>query len=191
DGNPRECSERVRAWAYAALAHCLACYCETSVEAPPEIKKEGGEEPKPLTPEGEPRPGLPETLPAPTTQVNPVDYYRRAATTKREQLIEDARRLLERRTSFALPAAAPVTGRSLTDIVSYALGSNGSATTTTPGVVEKPLVEKSVVEKPLFEKPLVEKPAAEKPLTPVTVNERPAFLSPPVEKPVAPVTVNE
>ncbi len=184
DGNPPERSDRVRAWAYAALAHCLACFCETEEAPPPEIKKEGAEPPPP-GPEPAPRPGIPEQLPTPMSRTNPVDYYRRAASAKREPLIEQARQLLERRTPFALPVASPMTGRSLADIVSYAIGNTSPTATAFPEVVEKPSSEKTVVEKSLLEKPgmakpVVEKPGTEKRIMPVSGNERPALLSPPV-----------
>jgi hypothetical protein len=188
DGNPPERSDRVRAWAHAALAHCLACFCDVTEEVPLEIQKQGEGEPKPPKTDGEPKPpGIPEKLPAPSAKMNPVDYYRRAETAKREQLIEEARHLLERRTPLATPTAGPMTGHSLTDIVSYAMGGNGSSTTTTPAVVEKSVVEKPVVEKPLFEKPVVEKPVVEKPVAPAALMEKPALQAPPVWKtPVAP-----
>jgi hypothetical protein len=36
DGNPRECSDRVKVMAYAALVHCLERYCESAPATPPE-----------------------------------------------------------------------------------------------------------------------------------------------------------
>jgi hypothetical protein len=190
DGNPVERSDRVRAAAHAALAHCLACYCDEEYAEP---VPEGEGEKKP----GEPKPGLPEELPPPLTRAKPVEYYRRAESMKREQLIEEARRTLERRTPLTAAAAQPMAGRSLVDLVNYAAGGHGLATAPAPVAVEKRVVEKPVVEKavappavttkpPFTDKPVVEKAIAPAAVTTKPFTEKPAVPPLPVGKTAGP-----
>jgi hypothetical protein len=63
DGNPIECSPRVRACAAKALDHCLAVYCEPAVEAEMQVRPEAPPPVRPEVPAG-PAP-RPEVLPAP------------------------------------------------------------------------------------------------------------------------------
>lgn len=157
DGNPAERSDRVRAWAHAALAHCLAVFCEeTPVPAEP-VKgpvREGPPPELPTPPEGEPRRPEPlQTPPAPippgtTGRANPVEYYRRAEGVKREQLIEEAKRVLEKKTPLAgAQAAPPLAGRSLADVFNYAMNGHGAPAVGAPAVAEKPTTPAATVEK--------------------------------------------
>jgi hypothetical protein len=103
DGNPSENSERVRAAAHFALARCLACYAEVSiepVETPPETKPEIKPEIKPETPDGVP---TADKGSGATGQgsVGPVAYYQRVERLPLAQVVEDARKFLAR----SVPAA--------------------------------------------------------------------------------------
>jgi hypothetical protein len=194
DGNPAERSDRVRAWAHAALAHCLAVFCDVTTVAVEPVKekepaKEGAVEP-PTPPEGEP--GRPEPLknpPAPippgtTGRANPVEYYRRAEGVKREQLIEEAKHLLERKTALAGTAGAPpLAGHSLADVFNYAMSGPAATPAGAPAAGEKPAAPAVTVEKAAPSPAPVEKPPA--PMAPVWQQSPPATKPTPVTR-VAP-----
>jgi len=135
DGFPRENSERVLATAHAALAHCLACYTEV---VPVVEVKDGGKEPPPPRP-GEPVPppkpgevpkseakpsGTPDRLPANIgQQMTPAEFYKRAQSQPREQLIEECQRVLSHplpASSTTPPAAQERVGGSVFQILQHA-----------------------------------------------------------------------
>jgi hypothetical protein len=146
DGFPRENSERVRAVAHGALGRCLACYTEV---VPVVESKDGGKEPPPPKP-GEPIPppkpgevpkseakpsGTPDRLPANIgQQMTPAEFYKRAQSQPREQLIEECQRVLGR--PLPVSSAAPVqperVGGSIAQILQHAFSGSSAAPAPVP-----------------------------------------------------------
>jgi hypothetical protein len=142
DGNPPEPSERVKAAAQAALAHCLACFVE--VVPVPEVIKNGGRE-KITAPEKGSK-AAPDKLPN-TLSSNaalPSDYYRTAAAQPREKIVAEARLAMEQTpVTTTVASASPPVAHSVADIVAYSMGGSrlplqiGTRTVGPTVVVEK------------------------------------------------------
>jgi hypothetical protein len=194
DGNPSECSPRVRALAEAALQHCLACYAEV-IPAPP--LGDGKTEPKaPVAPGGEQAPP-PKVLPTPAAAPNqlpnvgqapvqPLDYYKGIERVSRQEVVEDGRRALAR----AVPHQQPVvidqpTSHSLSDIIRHAVNTGPVTPTSMSTTV---IVDKDVQPIPVAASPAP--PLAPTPSTPVfgTVPLAPStsVTSPPATKTAMP-----
>src|SRR5262249_46988971 len=145
DGFPRENSERVRAVAHGALGRCLACYTEVvpvvegkaGKEPPPPKSGELVAPPKPgEVPKSEAKPsGTPDRLPANIgQQMTPAEFYKRAQSQPREQLIEECQRVLSR--PLPVSSAAPVqperVGGSIAQILQHAVSRSSAAPAPAP-----------------------------------------------------------
>jgi hypothetical protein len=198
DGFPRECSERVRATAHAALAHCLSCYTEVV----PVVETKDGKEPPPPPPsKGEGKP------------TTPAEYYKHVQGAPRQQLIEESERALSHPTSVAPPSMAPGVGMQekssdgLFGIIQHAFaGPSGAAPIEQPVVARQPLMKTLLPSRttttnvtymeppasPLASAPKVEvsapvvttTPAALKPIPPAAVQAPAPVVSAPAAAPV-------
>jgi hypothetical protein len=106
DGQPAECSERVREAAAGALQMCLSGYPETE----PVFAPVAPTPPPPVLVPEEVKPATPKELP-PGGQAELKDYYKRLTAQQQARIINDARRALElhyrRPYHQATPASAP------------------------------------------------------------------------------------
>jgi hypothetical protein len=127
DGNPRECSERVRLAALGSLEHCLACFVEV-VPVPVEVKKPEGP-PKP--PEG----GKPEPYPKPdsgtstTTSASSakLTFYERVHTLPADHVVRFAKAVLQRAQANTYSASLPTGSHSIYEVVRTAFAPEGAA----------------------------------------------------------------
>jgi hypothetical protein len=142
DGNPSENSDRVRAAAQAALAHCLACFVEVKEAVPVPAGGGGGEGAKERSGTSKGQPATPEKMPAvPAKSLSRAEQYRhRVETMSRDEVLAEGRRALEQMPAVRMNAvSASTSGRSVLEIVKNSLGgSSAPIQAASAVVVEKP-----------------------------------------------------
>jgi hypothetical protein len=195
DGFPRECCERVRAVAQAALAHCLECY----IEIVPVVPDKGKE---PMRGEAKPS-NTPDKLPTNLGQhVNPADYYKHVQTMSRQEIIEDSQRVLAKLPPLTMPVQAPeeMSSNGLLDVFNHAFGGTTTTVTSrivaeTPGstspvktesvttIVPVPSTPVAITPAPITPAPITPAPITPAPITPAPIT--PAPITP---APITPVT---
>lgn len=149
DGNPIECSPRVRAAAAFALDHCLHCFTFVTKAPPHQCPKQPDPPKEKPAPEQEPEPSkekpeelpppnkVPAPAPAPMTEQrkdtekgpfnhSPVadqtaEYYKRVYQLSHEQILADARRSLAKAMASGIATKTPpAAGHSLIEIIQNA-----------------------------------------------------------------------
>jgi hypothetical protein len=180
DGAPRECSERVRLPAMAALEHCLACFVEV-VPVPVEVKKPEG---LPKPPEG----GKPEPLPKPDAGTNAkaarptatkVSFYERVDALPADYVLRFGKAALQRARGNTV-SPLPTGSHSIYDVARTAFAPEGvsSDVTTTPSADGNAVVE-TAPPPPLRPVPVPAAPAATSPGTRIRpVTGQPATQAP-------------
>jgi hypothetical protein len=135
DGFHRERSDRVRAAAVAALQRCLACYVdpnppkqEKPVEGKPEEEKKKDEtKSESLTkPQNTADAKSVDTEPTPTAKAKAprpigMDYYARIMNAPRDQIVEEARRVVEKYNQVAVNQAVMSRQNSVVGIINSSL----------------------------------------------------------------------
>jgi hypothetical protein len=155
DGNPSETSDRVRAAAQGALAHCLACFMEVKEAAPAASKGEKGREGGERTGSNKGQPAAPDKMPAvPAKTLSKAEAFRhRIETMSHEEVLADGRKALEQMPAVRMAAVTTTTGgHSVMDVVKNAMGGPSLPTQVNSSmVVEQP---DAVVEKPVAAPPV-------------------------------------
>jgi hypothetical protein len=141
DGKPSENSERVKAAAFFALQHCLACFSETTVvesKEPPKLPIEPAAPAPPTPPVEKPTAMLDAPLPA---------YYKGLENVPLQQVVEEARRTLAGGINKREAVAHRNEDHSLYAVLSRAMNPPAAAAETkattverTPAVSPAPLV---------------------------------------------------
>jgi hypothetical protein len=178
DGNPAECSPRVKAAAAVALQHCLGCYTEV-VPAPPV---------KPVVPVVPVKPAPADLLPPPRPEpkpetsarsrkdratapaAEPAGYYERLRQASMPQLLQEARSALRQMQVPIAPVAASAS----------AAGTRAPISVESPSFGHNGLLELLAVTLPA---PPTAKPVASSAVKPAP----PASPSPPLASPPVPV----
>jgi hypothetical protein len=126
DGKPAENSERVRAAAAAALAHCLGCY--HAVERVDEKKEPSGTRPASLSSQ--------DKLPLSAVPAKPLSAFsKKVQAIPMEDLIEEGRRVLAKTSTSVAPPGMAQEGRGhgLIEVVAKAISSSREARRSSAG----------------------------------------------------------
>ncbi len=200
DGNPAECSERVKVAAHAALAHCLtALECKAPLVEPPLAlepilgPKPEGPKPEGTKPDGtKPDPEKGDDKSGASLQKTATPYYKRVEKMPVGQVIDKARRTLAKSTSGGGAVAhGPGAGHSgVVGLVMSSMGSSGSPSPGAAPVVPEPAVASQSrrgdyvqASAPRGNETLVEvKPSDYRPIVPVPVPM--PMTAPPAPQPV-------